>query len=144
MPRVIAYYHVVQTTKHRQAIISHQIEPVLFQTICAKSEQLSSSIHAVNAAYNHIHIAVELSPKIAISEWVRQVKAVSARIINRDFPNLDTSFYWQNGYSAQTFGKKVLPFVVQYIDNQKQRHKDDDLEVYLEFVDNESDHQSIN
>lgn len=137
MPDVIMYYHMVWATKYRQAIITQQIEPVLFQTIRGKSEQLASPIHAINAAFDHIHIAVEIAPKIAVSEWVRQIKAVSARIINRDFPNLETSFYWQNSYSARTFGKKTLPFVIRYIENQKQHHNDGDLEAYLEYIDDD-------
>ena len=134
MPYVICYYHVIWATKYRQNLISQQIEPVLFSTIRHKSSQLKSDLHAVNAANDHVHVAVEIAPSIAIAEWVRQVKAVSARIINREFPDLESSFYWQGSYCILSFGKKALPFVVRYIENQKDRHKNDDLEAYLEYL----------
>ena len=134
MPFVVCYYHAIWSTKHRKPIISQPIEPVLFDTICHKSQQLKSNIHAVNAAYDHVHVAVEISPAIAVSEWVRQVKAVSARIINREFPDSEDGFYWQKSFGMLSFGKKTLPSVVQYIENQKIHHQNDELEAYLEFI----------
>lgn len=134
MPFVVCYYHAIWSTKHRKPIISQQIESVLFDTIRHKSKQLKSPIHAVNAAYDHIHVAVEIAPSVAVSEWIRQVKAVSARIINREFPNLDESFYWQRSYGILSFGKKTLPFVQKYIEKQKIHHQNDDLDAYLEFI----------
>lgn len=137
MPYVVCYYHVIWATKHRNPIISAPIEPVLFDTIRHKSAQLKSNIHAINSAYDHIHVAVEIAPSIAVSEWVRQVKAVSAHIINREFPDLETRFFWQGGYAILSFGKKALPFVVGYIENQRTHHQNDELEAYLEYLPDE-------
>ena len=137
MPYVIVYYHVVWATKYRQPIISQEIEPLLFDVIRAKSRQFNSPIHAINAAYDHIHIATEIAPTVALVEWIRQVKAVSSRIVNREFPYLEIPFYWQKSYSIHSYGKKRLPFVTAYIENQKQHHKNNNLEAYLEFIPDE-------
>lgn len=137
MPYVVCYYHVIWATKYRVATITQAIEPVLFDTIQHKSKQLNSEVHAINAAYDHVHVAVEIAPSIALSEWVRQIKAVSARIINREFPDLEHPFRWQKSYAILSFGKKALPLVTRYIDNQKAHHKNDTLEAYLEYLPDE-------
>ncbi|MEM9955858.1 MAG: IS200/IS605 family transposase [Chloroflexota bacterium] len=134
MAFIVVYYHVVWATKYRLPLITEQIEPLIFDVIRAKSKQFKSPIHAINAVSDHIHIAVEISQTVALYEWVRQVKAVSSRIVNKEFPHLETRFYWQKSYSIHSFGKKRLPFVTRYIDKQKQHHEQGTLEPYLEQV----------
>jgi putative transposase len=134
MPYFAIYYHMVWATKYRQKTISNAIEQSLIAAIQAKSEKLHSPVHAINTAYDHIHIAVSISPSVAVSEWVRHSKAFSSYIVNREFTNLEEAFYWQTSYGAKTFGVKALSYVANYIAQQKEAHANNTLDDYLENI----------
>ncbi|GAB5491730.1 MAG: hypothetical protein Phog2KO_19450 [Phototrophicaceae bacterium] len=91
-------------------------------------------IHALNGIPDHIHIAVTIPPKLAISDYVQQVKGVSSREVNQHAPDTDERFRWQRGFSVHSYGQKMLPTVVQYIANQKQHHANDTILEYLEYL----------
>jgi putative transposase len=107
---------------------------VIINAIKSKSRELKCPIHAINAAYDHIHIAVTIPPALAIWQWVRDAKGLSAHLVNRDFPDRNDTFRWQKGYSVHTFGLKTLSFVVDYIERQKEHHHNKTLEDYLEYI----------
>ena len=132
MPFQVCYYHVVWATKYRQAIISPQIEVVILKSIPAKSIELNSRIYAINAVADHIHVAVGISVNIAVAEWVKRVKGVSSYNVNNTYPDLDPRFRWQSGYGVLTFGEKRLSYVVDYVKKQKEHHKNNATEKYLE------------
>ena len=128
----VCYYHLVWSTKHRTPIITPEIEQVVFGAIKRKSSELRSPIYAINGTSDHIHIATSIYTSYSVAEWVKGVKGVASYEVNSFFTELDPRFRWQSGYSVHTFGAKVLPFVIEYIENQKTRHGDNDLEDYLE------------
>jgi putative transposase len=134
MPFYAIYYHMVWSTKYRQKTISTAIESSVIASIQAKSEKLNSPVHAINTAYDHIHIAVSIAPAIAVAEWVRNTKAFSSYLINREFTNLENGFYWQTSYGVKTFGLKALPYVADYIVKQKEHHANNSLDDYLEDI----------
>ena len=133
----VMYYHIIWGTKYRQPFITRQLEPVIFYAIQDKSRQFKAEIHGLNAVDDHVHVAVTIPPAVAVFEWVREVKGLSAHEVNRAFTDLDTTFKWQGGYSVLTFGKKVLPFVVNYILNQKQHHQQQTTLDYLEYLEHD-------
>lgn len=133
----VCYYHIVWATKYRQATIIPQIEPLIFDAISSKSQTLKCKIHAINSAYDHVHVAVTIPPSRAIWEWARDIKGLSAYRVNQEFPERDDIFRWQKGYSVHTFGAKILPFIVAYIERQKEHHQNNTLEEYLEYIPDE-------
>lgn len=130
----ICYYHIIWATKYRAPTITSSIEKVIIETVLQKSEQLKCPIHAVNTVADHVHVAVTIPPAKGIWEWARDVKGLSAHTVNQEFPNREETFKWQRGYSVLTFGEKVLPFVVKYIEKQKEHHQSGTTEPYLEYI----------
>jgi putative transposase len=135
MPFWKCYYHAVWTTFHREPAITPQIEPVIIDTVKRKSSMLNCPILAISTVTDHIHIAVSITPGIAAAEWVRNVKGLSTREVNSLFPDLPSHFRWQKSYGLLTCGEKNLPFVVSYIERQKEHHANNTLEPYLERID---------
>lgn len=119
MPFHACYYHAVWATKHRAPLITPQIETLIFRVIMQKSRKLDSPIYAINGIQDHIHVAVSISPKIAVSEWVKQVKGIASFEVNKSYPDLETRFQWQVGYGILTFGTKRFPDVIAYVERQK-------------------------
>ena len=88
---------------------------------------------ALNGVSDHIHLAVSLPPTIALAKFIADVKGVSSRRVNAQFP-MEDAFRWQEGYSVQTFGERALDTIVAYIKNQKQHHANDQLNAYFEDI----------
>lgn len=133
MPFWKCYYHLIWAAKHRQPIITPQRESLIFTTIRRVANELDSQILAMNGTLDHIHIAAAIPPSRAIAQWVKHCKGTSSRLVNEQIPG-DERFAWQSGYGVLTFGQKVLPFIVAYIDQQKQHHTTNQLQPYLEQI----------
>jgi putative transposase len=135
MPFWVCYYHVIWATKNRRPVITPEIETLILAVVRRKSTELDSPIMAVNGVDDHIHIAVSIPPKLAVTEWIQKIKGLSAYEVNAMFPDLAQTFTWQKGYGVLAFGATALERVVTYIDNQKLYHRDNHLEPYLERID---------
>lgn len=106
----------------------------MFNAIREKSNALGATIYEINGVVDHIHTAVSIPPRLAVADWVRQVKGFSTRQVNAFGPDAADRFAWQAGYSVLTFGKKALPFVCAYIVKQKEHHAHNTLDPYLERI----------
>jgi REP element-mobilizing transposase RayT len=136
MPLWRLYYHIVWATKNRLPMITPKLEPQLYKYIIDKAIKLESVIHAIGGVDNHIHLIASIPPKISISNYIGQIKGVSAFYVNSNFSQLSIKFEWQNGFSVFSLGSKQLEIAVQYVENQKQHHQQgtiiDSLEQTLE------------
>jgi len=68
-----------------------------------------------------VHLAVSVPPKLALAEFVSQVKGNSSHFVNHE---LEIPFAWQVEYGVVSFGSKQLDWVVKYVKNQHQHHAD--------------------
>ncbi|MEO1289579.1 MAG: IS200/IS605 family transposase [Chloroflexota bacterium] len=131
----VIYYHIIWATKNRTLWITPTIETLVLNAIKEKSHHLQSPIHGINTMPDHIHVAVTIPPSLSVAKWVQDIKGLSAYKINYEFPDREETFKWQKGYSVRTFGAKALPFVLNYINRQKEHHQNNTLEDYLEYLD---------
>ncbi len=76
----------------------------------------------MNGTENHVHLLALLTPALSISDQLRDLKAISSTFVHDCFPNLK-AFAWQEGYSAFTLSKSVVPDVTRYINGQQEHHK---------------------
>jgi putative transposase len=132
MPFWKCFYHLIWTTKNRAPVITKRIEEIIQKTIISRSVELKCPILAINNVSDHVHVATCIPPKIAIADWVRQIKGASAHEVNLLFPDLPDHFRWQESYGVLTFGARYVDFVVAYVEKQKEHHANNQLEAYLE------------
>ena len=76
----------------------------------------------VGGFYDHAHLLVRIPAKIAVSDFVGQLKANTSKHIN-ETSGLIRKFGWQDGYGAFTVSVSVKDAVVAYIENQMEHHK---------------------
>ena len=115
-------YHIVFSTKERRPFMTPQILPRVSQYVGGVIRNLEGVPLAVNGMANHLHIATVATPKIAISDLLRTVKANTSRWIHDTFADLQ-DFGWQDGYSAFTVSRSGRETVVAYVMNQQEHHK---------------------
>ncbi len=83
---------------------------------------------------DHVHLLIGLSPNMALSDLIRDVKANSSRFINEK-RWVRGKFSWQEGFGAFSYSRSQLNAVVNYIENQEKHHSIRPFrEEYLEML----------
>ena len=83
---------------------------------------------------DHIHILVGMTPDVSVSDLVRDIKANSSKLINRQ-KWVAGRFEWQTGFAAFSYAHSQLDTVVGYIKNQEAHHSHQTFrEEYLAFL----------
>lgn len=121
MPYTQLFYHFVWATKNREPRITPDIEPILYGYIRSKAIGLGGDVFAINGDPTHVHVASTAPSKIAVAQFVGQMKGVSSAKLNTEI-NPDPPFYWQADYGAFSVDGKRLRNVIAYVENQKIHH----------------------
>lgn len=114
--------HIVFSTKNRADLIAPEIENELFGYIHGIIENNGSKLIIANGTANHIHLLVSLPKKIDVPELIGDIKRDSSSWIKKQDISF-RNFYWQKGYGAFSIGQSQVPTVVNYIERQKEHHK---------------------
>jgi REP element-mobilizing transposase RayT len=128
------YYHIVWATKYREPLITLEVEATLYPAIVGKANELGAIVYALNGTVDHVHLVAAIPPRLAVASVVGEIKGRSSHVVNHHFP---IDFAWQVGYGVLTFGEKHLPWVVGYVDRQKEHHVAQTLHARLEVCQDE-------
>ena len=128
------FFHVVFSTKSRQDWIAAEIENRVWAYIGGIARKHGCTAIQIGGIENHIHALILSQPKFAPSEIAQFLKGESSKWIHEEFPKL-RNFGWQDGYSAFSVSKSIVPKVVEYIKNQREKHHGKTFEEeYLEML----------
>jgi REP element-mobilizing transposase RayT len=119
--------------KNREPLLTPEVEAMVYRLIRNKALDLGATIYALNGYQDHVHLVASVPPKISLSKFIGQVKAVSSKRIN-DERIIEGPFFWQEDYGVFSFDKKRLPNIVDYVEKQKEHHTGKDLIVILERI----------
>ena len=116
------YVQVVIVVKFREALIQKSWKEELYKYITGIVTNKGQKMLRINGVENHIHMLLNIQPNIALSDLMRDVKANSTKWINEQ-GFCKHSFRWQEGFGAFTYSISQIDNVINYIDNQEERHK---------------------
>ena len=116
------YMHIVFSTKHRQPLITGEIEEELHKYIGGICNRLDCQVLIVGGYVNHIHILCMLSKKIALVKLLEEVKSHSFKWVKTKGKKYQ-KFYWQDGYGAFSVNPSQVDVVIDYIRNQHIHHQ---------------------
>ena len=131
MPYTRLRYHLVWATKHRDPMITEEMEEPIRIALFNKAKDKRGQIVVVGGVKDHIHVVVAIPPSIDVSAFVRELKTASSRAVKSAFPH-KSIFGWQKGYGAFTVDPYTMDGVVQYVVNQKQHHAQNKLLYFYE------------
>ena len=120
--RVSLCYHITFATKHRLPVIDVGIEQHVWRILRDVCEELGCHVYAVGGYEDHVHVAVFIPAAMSVAEFMRKLKCISSRSIQREISSLK-GFRWQVGYGATTFAYRDVAAVVCYIKHQRQHHE---------------------
>jgi putative transposase len=64
---------------------------------------------------------VTVPPTLLVSDWIGELKGASAHYVNHTLANRKV-IEWQTGYGVVSFGAKAMPWVIRYVENQREHH----------------------
>jgi len=127
------YYQLVWSTYRRHELINGDMEHDLKRLIQDKLIEHKSELLSFGCTTDHVHLLVRLHPAVSVSEIIGEIKGYSSYVIsNQIYP--DSGFRWQGGFGALTVGEKDLPRLVQYIENQKDHHDQNNIDQKWEKI----------
>jgi len=112
--------HLVFSTKDRIQLIKPEIEQRLYLYIKSLSTDLNCPILTIGGMPDHIHILLNLSRTISLSEYMTKIKANSSKWMKKES---GCDFSWQKGYGGFSLAQSTLDGAMNYIANQKEHHK---------------------
>lgn len=116
------YIQTVFAVQNRYTLIQPTWEDEIYKYITGIIQNKGQKMLAINGTSNHIHILIGMKPTCCLSDLVREIKKSSNTFINeRRFTPYN--FQWQEGFGAFSYSHSQLTDVIQYIENQKEHHK---------------------
>ena len=122
------YVHLVFSTKHRQPLIGDSIKEELFSYLGGICKNLECNPIQVGGHKDHVHILFLLSKKIALMDLIEKVKSNSSKWIKTKGKKYE-NFFWQDGYGAFSVSQKHIFATINYIQNQREHHKNQTYKV---------------
>ena len=131
-------YHIVFAPKYRRKIIFGELRQDIaniLSMLCKRKE-----VHIVEAEIcsDHVHMLVEIPPKMSVSEFVGFLKGKSTLMIFERHANLKYKYgnrhFWCRGYYVDTVGKNAKK-IEEYIRNQLKEDLEYDQMSLKEYID---------
>lgn len=113
------HIHFVFSTKNRLPHLKDDLQADMFAYLGGIVRELDGKPVMVGGMPDHVHMLVRMPTGMAISDFMRVVKANSSKWAchrKRDFA-------WQTGFAAFSVSMSVLPEVAGYIREQEKHHR---------------------
>jgi REP element-mobilizing transposase RayT len=113
--------HLIFHTKHATPIRKEDLERV-HSYIGGIIKGMGENPIAIGGTENHVHILATLPKTMALSDYVRTIKAESSRWV-KSVDSYYRVFAWQEGYGTFSVSASKVETIKTYIRNQEEHHK---------------------
>ena len=114
-------YHIVYAPKFRRKVFYGEKKREIGKILRTLCEWKGVKIVEAELCPDHIHMLVEIPPKIAVSSFVGYLKGKSTTMIFEQFPELKYKYrnreFWCKDYYVDTVGKNQRR-IAEYIKHQ--------------------------
>lgn len=130
-------YHIVFAPKYRRKVFYEQERYEIGKILRQLCKRKGVNLLEAETCVDHIHILVEIPPKISVSNFMGYLKGKSSLEIYEKWGNMKYKYrgraFWCRGYYVDTVGKNKKK-IEEYIRNQLKEDKEVE-EMTLDFVD---------
>ena len=120
-------YHLVWCPKYRKNLFKDEwLKNYTWELFKKIVQEYGMYIEKMQIAEDHVHLLVEIPPKMSVSEAVRTIKSISAREVFEKFPSIKKRLWagelWADGYFVRSVGSEVTnEMVKKYIEEHEER-----------------------
>ena len=110
-------FHLILSPKYRISMF----KPDDIRRVCEGSLRMIAVdngyiIHELKVMNDHVHLFLEIPPRVSVSEACQMLKGVSSRMLRRNFPWLRKfSCLWSNGKFYRSVGNVTSDVIEHYI-----------------------------
>ena len=119
-------YHVVFAPKYRRKVFFGQYREEIGKILRSLCEWKQVNIIEAEICLDHVHMLLEIPPKMSVSGFMGYLKGKSSVLIYQRFTNLMLKYrhreFWCSGYYVDTVGKNTKK-IKEYIANQLNEDK---------------------
>ena len=119
-------YHIVFAPKYRRKIFYNEYKVEIGKILRELCEWKNVNIIEAEVCPDHVHMLVEIPPKMSVAGFVGYLKGKSSLIIHQRHGNLKYKYgnrsFWCRGYYVDTAGKNTKR-IAEYIKNQLKKDK---------------------
>ena len=131
-------YHIVFAPKYRRKIIFGKLKEEIGKILRELCNWKQVNIIEAEICPDHVHMLVEIPPKISVSNFVGFLKGKSTLLIFERHANLKYKYgnrtFWCRGYYVDTVGKNKER-IAEYIRTQLQEDQVSDQISIKEYMD---------
>jgi len=131
-------YHIVFAPKYRRKIFYGKMKIEIGKILRELCRWKQINIIEAEVCPDHIHMLVEIPPKMAVSSFVGFLKGKSSLIIFERHANLKYKHgnrsFWCRGYYVDTAGKNTKK-IAEYIQNQLKEDQINEQISFKEYID---------
>lgn len=114
-------YHVIFCPKYRRPVLTDGVDVRLKELILEKQNEYEYKILDMEVMPDHVHIIIDVNPKIGIFSVISKIKGYTSRIIRQEFPAVKSRIptLWTHSMFISSVGSVTLEVVKKYIEEQK-------------------------
>ena len=120
-------YHIVFAAKYRRKVFYQEKRAAVGKILRQLCEWKDVKIIEAEVCPDHVHMLVEIPPKMSVSSFMGYLKGRSSTMLYEQFGELKYRYrnreFWCKGYYVDTAGKNAKR-IAEYIQNQL---KEDEL-----------------
>lgn len=131
-------YHIVFAPKYRRSVFygEKRLEiGAILRQLCAWK---NVNIIEAEVCSDHVHMLVEIPPKIAVASFMGFLKGKSSLLIYQKWANMKFKYrnreFWCRGYYVDTVGKNTAK-IKEYIANQLKEDREIEQMTITELID---------
>ena len=118
------FAHLVFVTKYRRNVINKKMLKRMNFLIDETCKQMDCELIEFSGEDDHIHIMINIHPKLAVSNLVGKLKGKTSYFMRKEYWNhiktfLWRSHFWSPSYCIVSCGGAPLEIIKQYIENQR-------------------------
>lgn len=122
MSAVTSLYHIVINTLRREMTIPDIASDQMYRYISSIVASRYSRMLRINGIGNHVHMLVELSPSVCLSDLLRDIKQGSSKWA-KQHPSFTQFKGWGKEYGAFSYSIRDKERIINYIINQREHHR---------------------
>ena len=131
-------YHIVFAPKYRRKVFYGEKRREIGEILRTLCNWKKIRIVEAEVCPDHVHMLVEIPPKMSVSSFVGFLKGKSSLIIFERHSNLKYKYgnrqFWCRGYYVDTAGKNAKK-IAEYIQNQLKEDQIEDQMTIKEYID---------
>lgn len=131
-------YHIVFAPKYRRQVFFGQKRREIGAILRQLCEWKNVKIIEAEICPDHVHMLLEIPPKLSITSFVGFLKGKSSLLIYQKYANMKYKYrdrvFWCRGYYVDTVGKNTEK-IKEYIANQLKEDKITEQMTITEMID---------